>query len=38
MNILYKHKAALAAAVLGFSCTAAAYLPGVSEAAGLSFW
>lgn len=32
MNFLHKHKAALAAAVLGLSC--AAYLPGVSEAAG----
>lgn len=34
MNFLYKHKAALAAAVLSLSCTATAYLPGVSEAAG----
>lgn len=32
MKFLYKHKAALAAAVLSLSC--AAYLPGVSEAAG----
>ena len=32
MNFLHKHKAALAAAVLSLSC--AAYLPGVSEAAG----